>query len=170
MRLLSLVFGLLLSVNVMAAEWVGSPAPAFALPDQNGKIHRLADYKGKWLVLYFYPKNHTGGCTEEAKRFRDQFTTYKQRGIAIAGVSVDSVESHKKFSDDLKLPFTLLSDSGKVLSKQLGVLNGFGPMSFTSRETFLIDPQGNIVYHYDSVSPHKHATQVLEDVARLSKS
>ncbi len=151
-----------------AGEWVGTAAPAFSLPDQDGKIHQLKDYKGHWLVLYFYPKDHTSGCTEEAKRFRDQFAAYQKQGIALAGVSLDSVESHKSFAQDLKLPFPLLSDSNKELSKQLGVLNGFGAFSFTSRETFLIDPQGTIVYHYNSVQPQGHATQVLADVAKLS--
>lgn len=159
----------LTSVYVLAGEWVGSPAPAFNLPDQNNKMHQLQDYKGKWLVLYFYPKDQTPGCTEEAKRFKDQYSSYQKQGIAVVGVSLDSVESHKKFAEELKLPFTLLSDSDKALAKKFGVLNGFGPLSYTSRETFLIDPQGTIVYHYDSVSPQSHATQVLTDVARLSK-
>lgn len=159
----------LCSVVASAGEWVGSPAPAFSLPDQDGKTHQLQDYKGKWLVLYFYPKDHTSGCTEEAKRFRAQFANYQKQSIVVAGVSLDSVESHKRFAQDLKLPFSLLSDSKKELSKQLGVLNGWGALSFTSRETFLIDPQGTIVYHYNSVSPESHATQVLADVAKLSK-
>ena len=83
----------LCSLMVSAGEWLGSPAPAFSLPDQDGKTHQLQDYKGKWLVLYFYPKDHTSGCTEEAKRFRDQFTNYQKQGIVVAGVSLDSVES-----------------------------------------------------------------------------
>lgn len=159
----------LTTIYVFAGEWVGSPAPAFNLPDQNNKLHQLQDFKGKWLVLYFYPKNHTSGCTEEAKRFKEQYSTYQKQGISVVGVSLDSVESHQKFANDLKLPFTLLSDSNKALAKKFGVLNGFGPLSYTSRETFLIDPQGTIVYHYDSVDPKSHATQVLTDVAKLSK-
>ena len=164
-----LSLGLTLSQISLAANWVGTPAPAFNLSDQTGKVRQLADFKGKWLVMYFYPKNHTSGCTEEAKRFRDQFANYQKQGIVVAGVSLDSVESHKRFAQDLKLPFSLLSDNKKELSKQLGVLNGWGAMSFTSRETFLIDPQGMIVYHYNSVNPESHATQVLADVAKLAK-
>lgn len=168
-RLRLVIASLLLSTTTWAGTWEGNPAPAFNLPDQNGKNHQLAEYKGKWLVLYFYPKDHTSGCTEEAKRFRDQFANYEKQNMRVVGVSLDSVESHKRFAQDLKLPFTLLSDSNKELAKKLGVLQGFSALSYTSRETFLIDPQGTIVYHYDNVSPESHATQVLADVARLSK-
>jgi peroxiredoxin Q/BCP len=93
---------------------------------------------------------------------------YQKHQIQVAGVSLDSVDSHKKFAQDFNLPFTLLSDSNKELAKKMGVLQGFGMFSFTSRETFLIDPQGTIVYHYDNVSPETHATQVLNDVKKLS--
>jgi|JI8StandDraft_1071087.scaffolds.fasta_scaffold41922_4 peroxiredoxin Q/BCP len=167
-RLTFFISSLLLSTSVWAGTWVGTSAPSFQLPDQTGKVRQLSDFKGKWLVLYFYPKNHTSGCTEEAKRFRDQFANYQKHQIQVAGVSLDSVDSHKKFAQDFNLPFTLLSDSNKELAKKMGVLQGFGAFSFTSRETFLIDPQGTIVYHYDSVSPETHATQVLNDVKKLS--
>ena len=167
-KLVSFLFALAISINTWAATWVGTAAPQIALADQTGKIRQLSDFKGKWLVLYFYPKNHTSGCTEEAKRFAENFAQFQKQNIAIIGVSLDSVESHKKFAQDLKLPFTLLSDSNKTLSKELGVLQGFGAFSFASRETFLIDPQGTIVYHYDSVNPQLHATQILEDVKRLA--
>ncbi len=167
-KFVSFLFALAISINTWAATWVGTAAPQIALPDQTGKIRQLSDFKGKWLVLYFYPKNHTSGCTEEAKRFAENFAQFQKQNIAIIGVSLDSVESHKKFAQDLKLPFTLLSDSNKTLSKELGVLQGFGAFSFASRETFLIDPQGTIVYHYDDVNPQHHATQILEDVKRLA--
>ena len=167
-KFVSFLFALAISINTWAATWVGTAAPQIALPDQTGKIRQLSDFKGKWLVLYFYHKNHTSGCTEEAKRFAENFAQFQKQNIAIIGVSLDSVESHKKFAQDLKLPFTLLSDSNKTLSKELGVLQGFGAFSFASRETFLIDPQGTIVYHYDDVNPQHHATQILEDVKRLA--
>ncbi|MFO1392024.1 MAG: peroxiredoxin [Agitococcus sp.] len=167
-KFVSFLFALAISINTWAATWVGTAAPQIALPDQTGKIRQLSDFKGKWLVLYFYPKNHTSGCTEEAKRFAENFAQFQKQNIAIIGVSLDSVESHKKFAQDLKLPFTLLSDSNKTLSKELGVLQGFGAFSFASRQTFLIDPQGTIVYHYDDVNPQHHATQILEDVKRLA--
>jgi peroxiredoxin Q/BCP len=156
------------ATGALAATWVGTTTPNISLPDQTGKLRQLSDFNGKWLVLYFYPKNHTSGCTEEAKRFKDNFALFQKQNIQIVGVSLDSVASHKQFAQDLKLPFTLLSDSNKELSKQLGVLQGFGMFSFASRETFLIDPQGTIVYHYDNVSPQTHATQILHDVAQLS--
>ncbi|HQV22871.1 MAG TPA: peroxiredoxin [Agitococcus sp.] len=167
-KLVSFLFALAISINTWAATWVGTAAPQIALPDQTGKIRQLSEFKGKWLVLYFYPKNHTSGCTEEAKRFAENFAQFQKQNIAIVGVSLDSVESHKKFAQDLKLPFTLLSDSNKSLSKAMGVLQGFGAFSFASRETFLIDPQGTIVYHYDDVNPQHHATQILEDVKSLA--
>lgn len=167
-KVLVLTMGLCFANSALAATWVGAPTPNISLPDQTGTVKKLSDFKGKWLVLYFYPKNHTSGCTEEAKRFRDQFANYQKHQIQVAGVSLDSVDSHKKFAQDFNLPFTLLSDSNKELAKKMGVLQGFGAFSFTSRETFLIDPQGTIVYHYDSVSPETHATQVLNDVKKLS--
>jgi len=160
---------LLLSLPAVASDWVGMKAPAFALPDQSGKVRTLDEFKGRWLVLYFYPRDNTSGCTEEAKRFRDRYSEFRNRGIAVLGVSLDSVESHKRFADELKLPFSLLSDSRKELSAKLNVLAGFGPVSYTRRETFLIDPQGEIVLRYPSVDTDTHAAQVLADVARLSK-
>ncbi|RZU45302.1 peroxiredoxin Q/BCP [Fluviicoccus keumensis] len=152
------------------ADWVGMKAPAFSLPDQSGKVRTLDEFKGRWVVLYFYPKDATPGCTEEAKRFRDQFASFSKQGIVVLGVSLDSVESHKRFADDLKLPFALLSDSQRQLSTKLDVLGGFGPVSYTRRETFLIDPKGEIVTRYKSVDTSQHASQVLADVARLGKA
>lgn len=164
----ALTLGLTFSQLVIAGNWMGTPAPQFSLSDQTGKVRQLTDFKGKWLVMYFYPKNHTSGCTEEAKRFRDQYPQFQKQNINVVGVSLDSVDSHKSFAKDYNLPFTLLADTKKELAKKMGVLRGYGPVSFTSRETFLIDPQGTIVYHYDDVNPSTHATQVLADVAKLS--
>jgi peroxiredoxin Q/BCP len=164
----ALTLGLTFSQLVIAGNWMGTPAPQFSLSDQTGKVRQLTDFKGKWLVMYFYPKNHTSGCTEEAKRFRDQYPQFQKQNINVVGVSLDSVDSHKSFAKDHNLPFTLLADTNKELAKKMGVLQGYGPVSFTSRETFLIDPQGTIVYHYDDVNPSTHATQVLADVAKLS--
>jgi peroxiredoxin Q/BCP len=158
----------LLSSFGMSAEWVGTPAPSFSLPDQNNQLRSLQDFKGQWIALYFYPKDGTPGCTQEAKNFRDQWESYQKNNIVIIGVSIDDVASHKDFAATLKLPFTLLSDEQHKLSKAMGLLRGFGPLSFASRQTFLIDPEGTIVYHYDSVDTKKHASQVLADVQRLS--
>lgn len=171
MKKLHLVGILLLSLasTSQAAEWVGSPAPAFKLPDQHGVVHQLADYRGHWLALYFYPKDHTSGCTEEAKQFRQWYPQFKQQNIQVVGVSLDSTDSHQQFAKDLQLPFTLLSDPEGVLAKPLGVLQGFGPIKYTSRETFLIDPEGTVIYHYKDVNPSRHAQQILADIAQLQK-
>lgn len=163
--LLALVAGPLAT----AADWVGTPAPAFHLPDQSGQYHDLKDYKGQWLALYFYPKDGTPGCTQEAQKFRDLYSQLQADNIAVVGVSVDSVESHKGFAGKLKLPFTILSDADHTFAKQMGVLRGFGFVSYARRETFLIDPQGTIVYHYPDVDTGSHAEQVLTDVRRLSQ-
>lgn len=152
-----------------AAEWVGTTAPAVKLPDQTGKVVDLATFRGQWLALYFYPKNNTPGCTEEAKQFRDYFARLKAQNVAVVGISVDDVESHRDFAKKLELPFTLLADTEGKVAKAFGVLHGFGPVKFAGRETFLIDPEGTIVYHYPEVNSREHAGQVLADVLRLAK-
>jgi peroxiredoxin Q/BCP len=152
-----------------AADWVGKPAPVFHLQDQGGQWHDLKEFKGHWLAIYFYPKDGTPGCTEEASKFRDSFGEFQKLGILVVGVSLDGVESHKAFADKLALPFPILADSGHDLAAKMGVLRGFGPISYARRETFLIDPEGTIVYHYPDVNTGSHAEQVLTDVRRLSK-
>lgn len=159
---------LLAAVAFADGEWVGQAAPAFRLQDQSGQWHELKDYKGRWVALYFYPKDGTPGCTEEAKKFRDRFEDFKKQNIAVLGVSLDDVESHKAFAEKLGLPFPILADSDHQLADRFKVLGGFGPLRYAKRETFLIDPEGTIVYHYPSVNTGTHAEQVLKDVARLS--
>lgn len=169
-RLAVLLLALLpvLPLPVFAAgKWVGTAAPAISLPDQDGKTRSLADFRGRWVALYFYPKNNTPGCTQEAQAFRDRWPDFQKQGIAVIGVSADSVASHKDFARTHKLPFVLLADEKLQLGRAFGVARGIGPVAFTSRETFLIDPEGTVVYHYPSVNTAKHAAQVLEDVARL---
>ncbi len=151
------------------ARWVGSPAPKVILQNQSGKRFDLATLRGQWVALYFYPKNNTPGCTEEAKQFRDHFAELKASNIAVVGVSVDDVASHREFAAKLQLPFTLLADSDGSVAKTFGVLRGFGPVKFAGRETFLIDPDGTIVYHYPEVNSREHAVQVLRDVETLQK-
>lgn len=167
--LCSLVLALPLTV-LAAGQWVGTPAPVQKLADQNGKLRSLADYKGRWVALYFYPKDKTRGCTEEAKKFRDRWPEFQKQNIDVIGVSIDSVASHKEFAAALKLPFPLLADESRELAKAMGVLRGFGPVAYASRETFLIDPDGTIVYHYPDVNTGTHAEQVLADVATLKKA
>lgn len=153
----------------LKGEWVGKNAPDFRLQDQNKQWHTLKDYQGKWLVLYFYPLDDSPGCSEEARQFRDLYPTYQKRNITVLGVSLNDVDSHKSFADKLGLPFPLLADSQHDLARAFKVLRGFGKLSIARRETFLIDPQGVIVYHYASVNTQSHAAQVLKDIEVLSQ-
>jgi peroxiredoxin Q/BCP len=146
----------------------GDNAPEFRLPDQNGKIHSLADYSGKNIVLYFYPKDMTPGCTVEACSFRDNFSEFTKKGIIVLGVSNDSEESHKNFASKYKLPFTLLSDKSRELGKKFGV---YGEKNFLgklveglSRVTFLIDENGVIRKVYPKVDVNAHAKEIIADV------
>jgi thioredoxin-dependent peroxiredoxin len=149
---------------------IGSPAPEFKLQDQNGKWHELKNYRGKWVALYFYPKDQTPGCTTQACEFRDNIFAFKEAGTQILGVSVDDVESHKKFAEKHGLPFPLLADSTKATAKKYGVLKSFlGTMELAKRETFLIDPQGNVVKRYVDVDPKGHSQIVLKDIKELQK-
>jgi thioredoxin-dependent peroxiredoxin len=155
----------------MITDLVGSKAPDFSLPDQAGNSHSLSDYKGKTVLLYFYPKDMTPGCTTEACSFRDAMNDLKAADIQVLGVSVDSVESHKKFADRYKLNFPLLSDSNKKVVQEYGV---WGEKKFmgvkytgTSRESFLISPEGMILKHYPKVKPSEHVAEVIKDVTEF---
>lgn len=150
---------------------IGQQASDFTLPDQDGKNHKLSDYHGKTVLLYFYPKDDTPGCTKEACGIRDQFSSFKRGNIAVLGVSVDSVASHKKFVGKYKLPFTLLSDEKKEVVKKYGVWRKKSMMGReymgTVRTSFLIDPDGKIAKIYEQVKPDKHAEEVLEDANEI---
>jgi peroxiredoxin Q/BCP len=149
---------------------LGNPAPDFRLQDQNGKWHELKDYRGKWVALYFYPKDQTPGCTTEACEFRDNVFAFRDAGAAILGVSVDDVDSHKKFSEKHSLPFPILADPDKLVTKRYGVLKSYMSMlELARRDTFLIDPQGRIVKHYTDVDAGGHSKAVLEDIKALQK-
>jgi peroxiredoxin Q/BCP len=151
-----------------AAPEVGSPAPAFRLQDQAGAWHELNDYRGKWLVLYFYPKDDTPGCTTQACEFRDNIFAFNKLGAVILGISVDDVASHQQFAEEHGLPFPLLADSTKETAKSYGVLrSALGLMEIASRETFIIDPQGRIAKHYAAVDPKGHSQRVLADLKVL---
>lgn len=152
---------------------VKSLAPAFSLPDQDGKMHALKDYRGKWVLLYFYPKDDTPGCTIEACTIRDQFKDFKKIGAVVLGVSTDSVKSHKKFALAYELPFTLLADEAKEVVGKYGV---YGMKKFmgrdymgTYRTSFLISPEGKIAKVYEGVKPKDHAEEVVNDLKALSK-
>jgi len=150
---------------------VGEGAEDFELPDQDGKIHRLSDYKGKWVLLYFYPKDFTPGCTTEACSLRDNFERFKKFNLIILGVSIDSVARHKKFSQKYKLPFIILSDSEKKAVNLYGVfrLKKFMGREFfgTVRTTFLVNPKGQIAKIYEKVNPITHAFEILSDLKSL---
>lgn len=146
-------------------------SPDFTLLDQNGKEHKLSDYKGKVVLIYFYPKDDTPGCTKEACGIRDIWKDFEKAGITVLGISTDSVKSHKKFEEKYKLPFTLLADENKEVVEKYGV---WGEKTFmgrkymgTNRMSFLIDKEGNIAKIYEKVKPEEHAGEVLEDVNNL---
>jgi len=143
---------------------IGEPAPEFELPDQVGQLHSLEDYRDQWVVLYFYPKDETPGCTTEACEFRDNIFAYKKLNSQIIGVSLDDVESHKEFAENHGLPFPLLADSEGVAADAYGVKTRMFGMSIAKRQTFLIDPAGNIAKHYEKVKPKTHSAEVLADL------
>jgi peroxiredoxin Q/BCP len=143
---------------------VGDAAPDFRLQDQNSQWHGLGDYAGQWVVLYFYPKADTPGCTTEACEFRDNIFAFQDIGAAVVGVSVDDVGSQKEFADKYHLPFPLLSDASQATAKAYGVLRDSG---VANRQTFLIGPDGRVAKHYAEVDPATHSAQVLADLEVL---
>lgn len=143
----------------------------FKLPDQDGKYHSLSDYTGKWVVIYFYPKDNTPGCTKEACGFADAYKEFAKRNVAIIGISKDSVESHKKFADKYHLNFPLLSDPDHKVIESFGA---WGKKKFlgkeymgTKRNTYVIDTKGITVKTYNGVNPLTHISQLLSDLEKL---
>jgi peroxiredoxin Q/BCP len=146
---------------------VGSPAPDFRLQDQNGDWHALADYRGQWLTVYFYPKNDTPGCTTEACNFRDNIYAFRAIGANVVGVSVDDVASHKAFAEKHRLPFILLADTEGEMARAYGVLRDWKLLQIAARESFIVNPDGVIVKHYEDVDPDTHTDEVLAELERL---
>ena len=146
---------------------IGAPAPEFELPDQDGQLHSLEDYRDHWVVLYFYPKDETPGCTTEACEFRDNIFAFRKLNAQILGVSLDDVESHKKFSENHGLPFPLLADSDGKTADAYGVKTKMMGWTVAKRQTFIVDPEGNIARHYEKVDPDEHAAIVLADLEAL---
>ncbi len=146
----------------------GQAAPEFRLQDQTGKWVSLKEQGGKWVVLYFYPKDNTPGCTTQACEFRDDIFAFRRANTVILGVSVDDVESKKNFAKEHSLPFQVLADPGKQVTKSYGVLTSMlGLMEFSRRDTFIIDPQGKIVRHWEKVDPAGHSKLVLAELKKL---
>lgn len=146
---------------------VGQLAPDFELPDQAGQLHSLEDYRGQWVVLYFYPKDETPGCTTEACGFRDDIAEFKRLNCQILGVSLDDIESHQGFAEHYNLPFPLLADTESVAVEAYGVKTRMFGMAIAKRQTFLIGPDGNIVKHYAKVKPATHSAEVLSDLEAM---
>ena len=156
-----------ISLASLAQIKVGSKAPNFTLSDQNSIQHQLSDYEGSWVILYFYPKDDTPGCTTQACDFRDAVKRIIASKSNVFGVSLDSVESHKRFADKNNLPFSLLSDESGEVSKAYESLNNFMSFKSAKRNTFIIDPDGKIAKIYISVKPSTHSQMVLNDLNQL---
>lgn len=171
------------SVTALAAIWAifaftsvglaseqpapGDAAPEFELSDQDGNLHSLEDYRNQWVVLYFYPKDKTPGCTTEACEFRDNIFAFRDLGAHILGVSLDDVASHKEFAEEYSLPFPLLADTEGDAAAAYGVKTRMFGMTVAKRHTFIIGPDGTIAKHYDKVKPDQHSAEVLADLKAL---
>jgi len=176
LRIVLLVVVVILAVLVFrltsrsAPPAEGSLAPDFALPSQEGTPVSLKDYRGKWVVLYFYPRDLTPGCTREAHSFQVDQAKYAERSAVVLGVSVDSVDSHRQFCAKEGLNFKLLADTRGKVSHAYGSLTNFGVLKLADRHTFLIDPGGRIARVYTSVDPVKHSEEVLGELDVLEKA
>ena len=158
-----------LSVIMLGFLWgksmpisVGDPAPEFSLLDENGKMHSLSQYRGQKIVVYFYPKDDTPGCTKEACGIRDEFSSFVDNQIVVFGISYDNASSHRKFKKKFDIPFHLLSDENKSVSKLYGADGTF----FPSRKTYLIDEDGKLLKIYDKVNVLNHAEDILRTFAK----
>ena len=163
-------FGLLpLMMFAASVPSVGSSAPAFSLTSQEGTTVNLKDYRGKWVVLYFYPKDFTSGCTIEAHNFQRDQPQYLQRDAVVLGVSVDSADSHKQFCTKEGLNFKLLADTDHKVSSAYGSLTNLGLVKLAARHTFIINPEGKVSKVFTEVNPNKHSEEVLSALAELQK-
>lgn len=171
-----ILFGLVAAVAMLVSQMaragelpkVGEAAPYFNLPDQYGEAHQLKDYAGKWLVLYFYPKDDTPGCTQEACAFRDDLSKLTKLGAQVVGISVDNGASHAEFAKKYHLPFPLLADTKGEVAARYGALMDLAVYKIAKRYTFLIDPQGKVAKIYLKVETSRHSTEIIDDLKRLS--
>ncbi len=172
-----ILFGLFAALALLVSQMaragelpkVGEAAPDFDLPDQNGVKHTLHEFAGKWLVLYFYPKDDTPGCTQEACAFRDDLHKLTALGAQVVGISVDDSSSHAEFAKKYHLPFPLLADKSTAVAARYGALMDLGLFRFAKRYTFLIDPQGKVVRIYTQVETSKHSTEIIKDLQELTE-
>ncbi len=165
-----MIMGLFMTQSVYASDLeVGQLAPDFSLSDQNNKLKTLNKMQGQWLVLYFYPKDETPGCTAEACSFRDNLVALQSTNTVVWGVSVDNAQSHQKFAEKHKLPFTLLSDPEGKVAKQYGSLLNMYIFKVAKRHSFIIDPQGRLAKIYRQVDPKQHVAQIIKDLKSLQE-
>ncbi len=171
------ITGFLTLISIMwfssssAAEFrEGDPAPDFEMHDQYNKLHKLSDYRGKWVVMYFYPKDDTPGCTTEACNFRDDIFKIRELNAEVIGVSVDNTESHAKFAGKHGLPFPLLSDGDGEVARRYEALWSLGPVKVAKRHSFIINPDGKLAKIYRDVSPSSHSDEILRDLQNLQNS
>ncbi len=161
----------ILGVNSVSAQAIkiGAMAPDFTLVDQNNKPQTLSKMRGKWVVMYFYPKDETPGCTAEACNFRDNILSLRVKQAEVWGISVDNSKSHAEFSEHHKLPFTLLADLDGKVAKQYGSLLNMLIFKIAKRHSFIVDPEGKIDKIYRNVNPKSHVEQILKDLEGLQK-
>ena len=171
-----ILFGLFAALALLVSQMaragelpkVGEAAPDFELPDQNGVKHSLKEFAGKWLVLYFYPKDDTPGCTQEACAFRDDMHELAALGAQVVGISVDDSNSHAEFAKKYHLPFLLLADKSTGVAARYGALMNLWLFRVAKRYTFLIDPQGKVAKVYVKVATSKHSQEIIEDLKQLT--
>jgi len=160
----------LLSWQAHAELKAGDAAPDFTLTDQNNQAVTLSELKGKWIVLYFYPKNNTPGCTTEACSFRDNINKLIEQQATILGISIDTVESHQEFAKKHRLPFQLLADPGAIAAARYDAMLNLGIVRLAKRHSFIINPKGIITHTYRNVDPDTHVLDVLNDLKKAQSN
>jgi thioredoxin-dependent peroxiredoxin len=170
-RMLSVMFAFVFAAPLVAAGFlsVGDAAPSFELMSDEGKPTKLSDYRGKWVVLYFYPKDFTSGCTMQAQNFQKDLAKYAERNAEIVGVSVDTPDSHKSFCEKEGLKFRLLSDTDASVSTAYNSVMEYQGSKLSARNTFIIDPEGKVARVFPSVKPAGHSAEVLAALDELAK-
>lgn len=158
---------MIFNINSQAEISINEPAPDFELRDQNNKLQKLTNFSNKWLVLYFYPKNDTPGCTKEACSFRDDIYKIRKLGAEVIGISTDDVKSHAEFAKKYHLPFSLLSDKDAEVAKSYGSAWTLGPIKIAKRHSFIISPEGKIAKIYRKVNPELHSDEIIAALQSL---